>query len=143
MPAADGGRAGAARPSMASLRTHVYFIRVPGSAHTGAMDMGRTASGAGAIVTAALAAAMVSAPPTSASTVSGCNRAWPVVAHRAGGTIVRMPSGARLPVACAAETGYATSESSIAVTKDGVLVYSPAETENSMARSLDAGASWS
>jgi len=107
------------------------------------MDKGRTAPGAAAIVMAMLAAAMVSAAPTSASTVSGCNRAWPVVAHRAGGTIVRMPSGARLPVACAAETGYATSESSIAVTKDGVLVYSPAETENSMARSLDAGASWS
>jgi hypothetical protein len=107
------------------------------------MYKGRTASGAGAIVTAVLAAAMASAPPTSASTVSGCNRAWPVVPHRAGGTIVRMPSGARLPVACATETGYATSESSIAVTKDGVLVYSPAETENSMARSLNAGASWS
>jgi hypothetical protein len=46
-------------------------------------------------------------------------------------------------VACAVETGYATSESTIAVTKHGALVYSPAETENSMVRSLNGGASWS
>jgi hypothetical protein len=107
------------------------------------MDQGRTAFGVGAIVAAAAAATLAFASPASASTVSGCNRTWPVVAHRAGGSVVRMPSGARLPVACATETGYATSESSIAVTKDGALVYSPAETENSMARSLNAGASWS
>jgi hypothetical protein len=67
----------------------------------------------------------------------------PVTAHRAGGVVVRLPRGARRPVACASETGYATSESSLAVTKDGALVYSPAETENSIARSLDKGASWS
>src|SRR5205807_10336063 len=67
----------------------------------------------------------------------------PVVAHRAGGSIVRLPAGARLPVACATETGYASSESSIAVTADGALVYSPAQSENSMARSLNGGASWS
>jgi hypothetical protein len=107
------------------------------------MDQGRTAFGVGVIVAAAAAATLAFASPASASTVSGCNRAWPVVAHRGGGSVVRMPSGARLPVACATETGYATSESSIAVTNDGVLVYSPAETENSMARSLNAGAGWS
>lgn len=56
---------------------------------------------------------------------------------------MRLPRGARKPTACASETGYATSESSIAVTSDGTLVYSPAETENSMARSLDGGAAWS
>jgi hypothetical protein len=95
------------------------------------------------IVTALLAVATVAAPTTSAATVSGCNRAWPVVAHRAGGAIVRLPLGARLPVACATETGYAASESSIAVTNNGVLVYSPAQTENSMARSLNTGVSWS
>lgn len=50
---------------------------------------------------------------------------------------------ATLPIACATATGYASSESSLAVTDKGTLVYSPAETENSMARSSDGGASWS
>ncbi|HEV7584781.1 MAG TPA: sialidase family protein [Solirubrobacteraceae bacterium] len=77
-----------------------------------------------------------------AGAVAGCSRLLPVVAHRAGGTIVKLPKGARLPVACASETGYATSESSLTVTPRGVLVYSPAQSENSMARSLDAGATW-
>jgi hypothetical protein len=90
-----------------------------------------------------VSAAGASAMQASAATVAGCSRSFPVLAHRAGGSVVELPKGDRLPVACATETGYATSESSIAVTKDGVLVYSPAETENSMARSLDAGASWS
>jgi hypothetical protein len=78
-----------------------------------------------------------------AATVAGCHSSWPVVAHRAGGTVVKLPRGYRRPVDCATETGYATSESSIAVTKDGALVYSPAASENSMTRSLDLGASWS
>lgn len=73
---------------------------------------------------------------------AGCNPDWPVVAHLAGGEAVTLPAGSRLPVACASATGYATSESTIALS-GGVLVYSPAETENSMARSLDGGASWS
>jgi hypothetical protein len=92
---------------------------------------------------ALLAGALACAEQAPAATVAGCSRALPVVAHRAGGTVVRLPKGDRLPVACATETGYATSESTLAVTKSGVLVYSPAETENSMARSLDGGASWS
>src|SRR5437588_2351821 len=84
------------------------------------------------------------APAASATTkIAGCSHALPVVAHRAGGVLVRLPRGARKPVACASETGYATSESSIAVSGRGALVYSPAETENSMARSLNGGASWS
>jgi hypothetical protein len=65
------------------------------------------------------------------------------VAHRAGAVPVKLPRGDRKPVACASETGYATSESSLAVTSDGTLVYSPAETENSMARSPNEGAGWS
>jgi len=47
-----------------------------------------------------------------------------------------------LPIACASETGYATSESTIAVAGAGTLIYSPAHTENALARSLDGGASW-
>jgi hypothetical protein len=88
------------------------------------------------------AAVLTSATGASAAPVAGCHSSWFVVAHRGGGSVVHLPRGTRRPVVCASETGYATSESSIAVTKDGVLVYSPAESENSMARSLDNGASW-
>jgi hypothetical protein len=84
----------------------------------------------------------VAAAPAEAAKVAGCNRALPVVAHRAGGAVVRLPRGDGRPAVCVSETGYATSESTIAVTKDNVLVYSPAASENSMARSLDGGASW-
>ncbi|HWW53062.1 MAG TPA: sialidase family protein [Acidimicrobiales bacterium] len=45
-------------------------------------------------------------------------------------------------MACAAEIGYPTSEPSIVVTNGGVLVFSPAQTENSVALSTDHGASW-
>jgi hypothetical protein len=92
---------------------------------------------------ALIAGALALATDARAVTVAGCSRTLPVVAHRAGGSPVKLPRGYRLPVACARETGYATSESSLAVTSNGVLVYSPAQTENSMARSLDGGASWS
>jgi hypothetical protein len=63
-----------------------------------------------------------------------------VVAHHPGGGPASAPPGA--PVACAVETGYPSSESSIALTRRA-LIYSPAQTENSIARSLDEGASWS
>jgi hypothetical protein len=92
---------------------------------------------------AILAGALAWASPAAAASAPGCKRTLPVVAHHAGGGPLRVPHRARLPVVCATETGYATSESTLAVTKDGALVYSPAETENSMARSLNAGASWS
>jgi hypothetical protein len=86
--------------------------------------------------------AQAAAPSTSSGTPVGCNSSWPVVAHVAGGKAVKLPAGSRLPVACAEPTGYATSESTLAVSGSGALVYSPAETENSMARSIDGGASW-
>jgi hypothetical protein len=113
------------------------------------MKSGRgTAGGERAIAGYAIAVvllifAFACATRASAASVAGCNRLLPVVAHRAGGSVVKLPKGDPLPVACATETGYASSESSLAVTKDGVLVYSPAETENSMARSLNGGAGWS
>ena len=46
------------------------------------------------------------------------------------------------PVVCAMETGYATSETSIAITNTGAVFFSPAHTENSVARSTDEGATW-
>jgi hypothetical protein len=66
-----------------------------------------------------------------------------VLAHRAGAQRVTLPAGDRLPVACATATGYPTSESTLAVGSSGALIYSPAQSENSVARSLDGGASWS
>jgi len=89
-----------------------------------------------------MAAALVLTAQAQAS-VAGCSRKLPVVAHRAGGLVVALPTGDVLPKACASETGYATSESSLAVSKDGTLVYSPAESENSTARSSDGGFLWS
>ncbi|HUE26311.1 MAG TPA: sialidase family protein [Solirubrobacteraceae bacterium] len=97
------------------------------------------ASGLGLVlgfpVCASAATSVTSAPV-------GCNSSWPVVAHRAGGVTVKLPAGEALPVACAEQTGYATSESTLAIAGDGALIYSPAETENSMARSVNGGASW-
>src|SRR2546426_3716779 len=94
-----------------------------------------------ALALGACAAVYVPAPASGA--IAGCQRSLPVVAHRADGVVVRLPKGTRRPVACAVQTGYATSESSLAVTRDGALVYSPAESENSMARSLNGGSRWS
>lgn len=73
----------------------------------------------------------VAAPP-------GCHPEWPVVAHDARGRRVR----AARPVACVAETGFATSESTIGITPSGAIFYSPANTENTIARSVDHGATW-
>src|SRR2546429_5022330 len=89
------------------------------------------------------ACAALGLPGAASAASARCKRSLPVVAYRADGIVVRLPEGTRLPVACAAETGYATSESSLAVSRDGALVYSPAGSENSMARSLDGGSSWS
>ena len=54
-----------------------------------------------------------------------------------------MVAGAPPAVSCAVETGSASSESSLAVTNGGAVLYSPALSENSLTRSLDAGATWS
>jgi hypothetical protein len=71
-----------------------------------------------------------------------CHPEWPVAVHHAGGVGIEAPAGTVTPVPCAVETGYATSESTIAVTKSGALIYSPAHTENSLGRSRDGGATW-
>ncbi len=90
---------------------------------------------------AALAAAVgtMAAPAAAAPSGPGCHAALPVVAHHAGADAVKSGS---LPTACATDTGFASSESTIAVTNSGALFYSPAHTENSLARSSDHGAGW-
>ncbi|MEA2311562.1 MAG: hypothetical protein QOE28_1530 [Solirubrobacteraceae bacterium] len=100
--------------------------------------------GASIAITGALAA--VASPQALAASPSpnaygpGCDPALPVVAHHAGGAPAATADKA---VACAVETGKPTSESTIAVGNDGTVLYSPAQTENSLARSSDEGASWS
>jgi hypothetical protein len=114
----------------------------------------KTVAACARVLVAVLLAAATAAGPARAATAAGparaasaptfppgCNPALPVVAHHPGGAVVR-PAPAQLPVSCAEQTGYATSESTIAVAGSGALIYSPAETENSMARSVDQGASW-
>ena len=93
--------------------------------------------------TVAVVLSLLGGSARAATPAPGCHAGWPVVAHRAGGVGVKLPAGATPPVACAVKTGYATSESTIAVTGSGSLIYSPAHTENSMAHSADAGRSWS
>jgi hypothetical protein len=72
---------------------------------------------------------------------AGCHPHWRVVAHRAGEIPVTVRGA--LPIPCASETGYATSETTIATTPNGALLFSPANTENSIVRSFDGGATWS
>ncbi|MDX6656880.1 MAG: hypothetical protein QOH62_1673 [Solirubrobacteraceae bacterium] len=86
-----------------------------------------------------LAIAAALAPAAAPAAVPGCAPQLPVVAHHAGGALASAP----LPTACVTETGMATSESTIGVTRRGTVVYSPAISENSLARSLDGGATWS
>ena len=94
-----------------------------------------------AIAAAALALAVTPALAAGAEG-PGCNAALPVVVHHAGGADAKPPAGTALPVVCATETGYATSETTIAATNTGALLFSPAHTENSLARSFDGGATW-
>jgi hypothetical protein len=94
-------------------------------------------------VPAAVASLVILAPAPGAAAAPagapGCAPELPVVAHHAGGALV--PGS--LPTACVTETGMATSESTIGVTRRGTVVYSPAISENSVARSLDGGETWS
>ncbi len=69
---------------------------------------------------------------------AGCT-SYPVVAHLAGARVV---AASHLPRACTTTTGYATSETTVAVTPRGTVVMSPAQTENSSARSTDGGRTW-
>lgn len=93
------------------------------------------------LVTAIVGLALVT--PAAASAVRpGCHRSWPVVAYRATAGGAQPARAGRLPVACGVATGYATSETTLAVANDSTLLFSPANTENTLARSADGGARW-
>ena len=86
---------------------------------------------------------LVAAPAAQAAgTPVGCDTRLPVTEHRTAGAVLKPPHGALVPVVCVASTGYASSESTTGVTPRGTIAYSPAGSENSMARSPDGGAHW-
>ena len=76
-----------------------------------------------------------------AGTPGACAFNARVVTHHQGGSVVDA-AGAGW-TSCAYPTGYPTSETNIGITPKGTILFSPALTENSMARSTDGGASWS
>ncbi|HEV3228121.1 MAG TPA: sialidase family protein [Solirubrobacteraceae bacterium] len=79
---------------------------------------------------------------TPAAADPGCNRSWPVLTYRAGPD-ASQPETAPLPIACGIATGYAASETTVAVSNSGALFFSPANSENTLARSRDRAATWS
>jgi hypothetical protein len=96
-----------------------------------------------ALALAALAPAAASArgkPPS--PTARGCHARWPVSAFRAGVGRVYPVRVGRLPVGCGTATGYAASETTLALTNGGAILFSPANTENSLGRSTDGGRTW-
>ncbi len=93
-------------------------------------------------VAAALAAIVVAVSPVLADVHNNaCHRDWPLWAQDDAGHLISAAPD-RSPVVCATSTGYATSETTIAVTSTGALFFSPAHTENSLARSTDHGTTW-
>jgi hypothetical protein len=100
--------------------------------------------GVAALAAAALLATapLATAPLAAAAAVPGCHRGWPVVAYRATGGGARPAHAGRAPEACGVATGYPTSETTLALANDGTVVFSPANSENTLARSADGGAHW-
>src|ERR1700704_892282 len=91
-------------------------------------------------LTAVFVACAPLAPSTSAAPGKPtCLWRGPVVTHH--------PGGAGTPVngwsSCGRRTGEETSETNIVVTPKGTVLFSPARTENSLARSTNGGATWS
>jgi hypothetical protein len=72
----------------------------------------------------------------------GCSPSLPVVAFRASSG-PGQPVHATLPLACGFESGYAASETTVAVGNDGDVFLSPAASENSLGLSRNGGSSWS
>lgn len=71
----------------------------------------------------------------------GCRPRWTVRAYRATGASIQPAHPGTHPVACGIRTGHATSETTIAVAR-GALLFSPAGSENTLARSVDRGRNW-
>jgi hypothetical protein len=72
-----------------------------------------------------------------------CHPEWPVATYRATTGSVQPATSTRVPVPCATATGYATSETTLAVSGAGAIYFSPSGSENSLGVSTDGGTSWS
>jgi hypothetical protein len=81
--------------------------------------------------------------PAASAAAPGCHARWPATAYRAGVGASHPARVARLPVGCGVSTRYATSETTLAVANGGAILFSPANSENTLARSTNHGASWS
>src|SRR6202035_433557 len=103
---------------------------------------GRPGQRAAAAVISCLVGLLALPALAGAAASTGCNRSWPVLAYRAQSG-AGQPVSATLPIACGVATGYATSETTLAVSNSGAIFFSPANSENSLARSTDQGATWS
>ena len=89
-----------------------------------------------------LLAAGPAAGQAGAHAAVGCHARWPVTAFRAGhGTTYRARAQHR-PIACGVQIGYPTSETTLAISNGGALLFSPANSENTLARSADGGRRW-
>jgi hypothetical protein len=87
------------------------------------------------------AIAFVAAPASGAVPAPRCLWRGPVVTHNPGGAVIAEKAAGR--TACGARIDEPVSETNIAVTPKGTVLFSPARTENSLARSTDGGATWS
>lgn len=90
-------------------------------------------------LTTVLVAFAALVPSTTAAAKPTCLWRGPVVNHHPGGAGTRAAGWS----SCATRTGEATSETNIVVTPKGTVLFSPARTENSLARSTNGGATWS
>lgn len=96
-----------------------------------------------AVLVALLAAPAAAGARGASPAARGCHARWPVHALRAGPGTTHPAHVRRLPLACGVRTGYATSETTLAVTRSGAILFSPARSENTLARSTDGGRRWS
>jgi hypothetical protein len=88
------------------------------------------------------AGAAPASPKTTSPTARGCHTRWPVRAFRSGVGSTESARASKLPLGCGTATGYPTSEPTLALTNGGAILFSPADTENSLARSTDGGRTW-
>ena len=95
-----------------------------------------------ATVTAVLIATAAGPSPAAGQVPWGCHTRWPVTAFHAGDQAMHVAHVAHLPVACGSPNGYAASETTLALTGGGAILFSPANTENTLARSADGGHHW-
>lgn len=95
-----------------------------------------------ALVTALELLVVMPATPQAAAPAAGCHAEWPVTAFRAGHGTTYRARLERVAVVCGVQIGYPTSETTLAVGSGGTVVFSPANSENTLARSVNGGRRW-